>query len=526
MCRLVDLQRLGPQLVGEVDQVFLERPVGQVERRLRRIRLRRRGALAGHRRRRYRPLLDGPHRLAGRSIEDEREPLLGDLGDGRDLAPVDGDVDEVGGRRQVVVPHRVVHELEVPNPLAGLGVEADQRVREQVVAGTVAAVVVGDRRADGQVDVAQLGVGAHVRPHVGPARPLPRVVAPGLVAELAGLRDGVEDPLHLAGADVVAAHVPRRRLLPARALGDGRADDDGVAGHEGGRADRVLAGVDGAAEAPRQVDPTVHAEVGGGLAGLRVDRDEPGPPPGVEQPGVLAVRPVREAPRQEAVHGGAAVEVEAGVVAPEGLAGRRIDGRDLPEVGGDVEHAVDHQGGDLVGVGAEPASFADDRVLGPQLLVDRRPGPGDPELVDVVGGDLVERCVLRVAGVAPVEAPLCRVGPGLGERHRRRRHGAHEQDPRQAARRHSCTDPSHGHPPGFRDYDLSPARTAASTSSTPRRIAAAAPRAARRRMKGPGGDTVEPPQRGRPPPGGAWPTRWGPRNAAGRRREGRGSKHG
>ena len=242
------------------------------------MRLRGGGALAGHRRRRDRTLLDGPDRLAGRPVEDEREPLLGDLRDRLDRPPVDGDVDQVRRRRQVVVPHRMVHELEVPDALAGLGVEADQRVGEQVVAGAVPAVVVGHRRADRQVDVPELRVVAHVRPDVGPARPLPRLVAPGLVAELARLRDGVEDPLHLAGADVVAADMSRRRFLAAGALRDRRAHDDRVARHERGGADRVLARVDDAAETPCQVDPAVAAERRIGLAGLRVDRDQPGPP--------------------------------------------------------------------------------------------------------------------------------------------------------------------------------------------------------------------------------------------------------
>ena len=286
------------------------------------------------------------------------------------------------------------------------------------------AVVVGDRGADRQVDVAELRVGAHVRPDVGSPRPLPRFVSPGLVAEVAGLRNRVKDPLHLAGADVVAADVPRRRLLAAPALRDRRADHDRVAGHERGRADRVLARVDDASESPGQVHAPVPAELRIRLAGLRVDRHQPGPPAGVEQPGFLAVGPVGEPARQEAVHCRAAVQVEAGVVAPDCLSGRRLDRRDLPQVGGGVEHAVDHQGRHLVGVGAEPLPVADDRVLGAQLVVDRRPGPGDFELVDVVRVDLVEGRVLGVAGIAAVEAPLVRLGAGLGGRFRgRRRHG-------------------------------------------------------------------------------------------------------
>ena len=144
------------------------------------------------------------------------------------------------------------------------------------------------------------------------------------------------------------------------------------------------------------------------------------------------------------MHRRAPVQVEAGVVAPDRLAGRRIDRRHLTEVGGGVEHAVDHQGRHLVGVGAEPLPVADDRVLGPQLLVDRRPGPRDAEPVDVVRGDPVERRVLRMARVAAVEAPLVRVGAGLGGRLRgRERRGGQEQASGEETHHRPCTRPSH-----------------------------------------------------------------------------------
>ena len=64
----------------------------------------------------------------------------------------------------------------------------------------MAAVEVVGRRADRQVDVAELLVGAHRRPDVGVAGFLPGILLPGLVAELARLRDGVEGPEQAAGA--------------------------------------------------------------------------------------------------------------------------------------------------------------------------------------------------------------------------------------------------------------------------------------------------------------------------------------
>ena len=66
----------------------------------------------------------------------------------------------------------MMHELEVPLSLAGLEVYADQALAKQVVARTFAAVVVGRRRLDGQVDEAQFFVDRDLGPH-------PRVAVDG-----------------------------------------------------------------------------------------------------------------------------------------------------------------------------------------------------------------------------------------------------------------------------------------------------------------------------------------------------------
>ena len=105
--------------------------------------------------------LDGPDWLARLAVEDEAEALFGDLGHGFDFPASDVDIDEVGRRRQIVVPHPVVGGLEVPDALARSGVEADEALGEEVVAGTVPAIVIVSRSADRQIDIAQFGIGAH-----------------------------------------------------------------------------------------------------------------------------------------------------------------------------------------------------------------------------------------------------------------------------------------------------------------------------------------------------------------------------
>jgi hypothetical protein len=49
----------------------------------------------------------------------------------------------------------VVHELEVPDAAAGRRIETDDRFTEETVAGPMAAVEVGRRSIQRQVDVAE-----------------------------------------------------------------------------------------------------------------------------------------------------------------------------------------------------------------------------------------------------------------------------------------------------------------------------------------------------------------------------------
>ena len=87
-------------------------------------------------------------------------------------------------------------------------------------------------RRQRNVDVAELFVGGHRIPRAEIAGDLPRVVAPGFVAELTGLRHDVEGPEQLPGFGVEAADVLGRGFLAVAAVaGAGRVagDDDDVA---------------------------------------------------------------------------------------------------------------------------------------------------------------------------------------------------------------------------------------------------------------------------------------------------------
>src|SRR5688572_540754 len=103
-----------------------------------------------------------------------------------------------------------MNDLVVPLALAGIRVETDYRFREEVLSRPAAAVVVVARRADGHVKQPALLVEAHRRPDVGVAGELPGAGVPGVVAEFAALRNGVELPHQFPAACVKGTHIAGR----------------------------------------------------------------------------------------------------------------------------------------------------------------------------------------------------------------------------------------------------------------------------------------------------------------------------
>ena len=202
-------------------------------RRLGRERLRRPGLLARHVALRHRPLLDRPERLAGHAIEHVEEAGLGRLRDDVDALAVVLHGEQLRAGDEVVVPEVVMDGLEVPQALAGARVEREQAVAEQVRADAVGAVEIVGRRAGREVGDAALLVDGDLAPGVGAADVLPGVLRPGVVAELARMRNGVERPDQLAGEDVVRAEIAGRRSV---AFAGRRAQDDQVLEDAPGRA--------------------------------------------------------------------------------------------------------------------------------------------------------------------------------------------------------------------------------------------------------------------------------------------------
>src|SRR4029079_8250852 len=215
------------------------------------------------------------------AVEHPQPRLLARHRDHLARAPGDGHVGDERRRRHVVIPDRMVHELEGPLLLAGREIDADQALAVQVVARALAAVIIRGRRLDRQVYEPEFLVDADLGPHAGVAVDRPRVVQPGVVAFFTGPGNRVKRPDQLAGARVEGAGQP----LAVVAGPDGhsflhrRTDEDGVAddGRRGVEADlpglqidRLAVAVD---DADLEIDDAVLAEALHRHAGLRVERD-------------------------------------------------------------------------------------------------------------------------------------------------------------------------------------------------------------------------------------------------------------
>ena len=165
-------------------------------------------------------------------------------------------------RRRIGVPEIVMDGLEVPLVRAGLDVDRDHRVAEQVGALAVAAVGAGDRRGQRQVEQSALFVEREVeRPGVGAKTALPAVAFPGVVADLARLRHRAELPELGAGARIERPGVADTARRSRRRV---RADDDDVPVDERHRVVRH-----------DHVHFACLAEAGVDRAGRGVERDQP-----------------------------------------------------------------------------------------------------------------------------------------------------------------------------------------------------------------------------------------------------------
>ena len=320
-----------------------------------------------------------------------------------------------------------MNDLEVPQKLACESIETDQTLGEPVVAETVAAVPVVGRRADSEVDPAELLIDAHRRPDVGAASVGGRAAAPAprglrvlrtvsrrpVFLESVFLKaffskNRLEGPEELAASCVVAAHLARRHGGARGAVADRGADDDDIAVEDRWRRQADLARVEEARQTVTDRDPAVVSEGRVDLPCVGIDRDQLTGAGAEEDPTLLvaltAALPEGDAAMDEAPVGRSALPPGAGIEGPQSLACPRVDRRQLAQGGAGVEHSVHHQRRRLKAERAQLFVLFEDR------RVDRFPEPGNLETPDIASVDEGKGRVARAARVATVERPLSELG--------------------------------------------------------------------------------------------------------------------
>src|SRR5213593_1658051 len=287
--------------------------------------------------------------------------------------------DQALAEPRVVVPVVVRDLLVIPLELPGIGIQGEHGGSVEVVAGASASpVVVGSGVGGAPVDEVERRIERAGHPPAA-APELARVPSPALRVIL----DGVELPDLLAVVRVDPEDLPLDGILSR-----GLPQDQLVLDHEG-RAREVAAALLGVEEGRGP----------GLLAGLHVQRDDPA----IQGPEVDLAVPGRHPPVVRREEERARDRVELGVVVPDLLARRRVQGEDAV-VGRDVVHdAVDHEGRGLQPL-EHRARLVDPRhrqVLHVRL-VDLPEGAVAVRLV----GPVVHRPVVRIVGQQPGRAHL------------------------------------------------------------------------------------------------------------------------
>ena len=114
--------------------------------------------------------------------------------------------------------HVMFNALEMPDATACAGVQRNHAIGEKIVADTISAIEIKRSRASGAEHHAEFRVDAQAGPRIRAAGDLVRLRRPGVVAELAGMRDGVKNPAPLL-SDVVTSNARMSPGEPGRVSG-------------------------------------------------------------------------------------------------------------------------------------------------------------------------------------------------------------------------------------------------------------------------------------------------------------------
>ena len=295
----------------------------------------------------------------------------------------------------------------MPAAFARRGVEGEHAIGEQIRPDAIAAPVIVGGRAGAAEDEAALDIEREAAPRVGAADGFPRVGRPRLVTKFAGVRDGVENPAALPGADIERADVARRR--GTRTFADDGPHDDQIAVDHARcrRADGEEKDV--LVEAFAQVDEAAFSKARRRFSGRGIEAEEMARG-GIEDAAGGPIGPIREA----AIHAaggfaGGGLRIKLPQLAPR----RGVERDGSERHGGEINHAVDHERIALDGRAARLVAG----VKNPRRL----------ELPHVLAIDLLQRGKFGRAKIAAIDGPAAVAG---GRRVRRgaRTHGEHGEN--------------------------------------------------------------------------------------------------
>ena len=305
--------------------------------RLYRNRLRRPRLFARHRGSRHRDFVHRKQRLAGLSIQHERESHLRELNDGVPRCRARRERDENRRSRIVVVPDIVVDGLVVPLQCASGSIECKDAVGVEVRSLAEPSVEVIGRRAGCGEHPPSLFVYRDAAPRVGASVRLAVGPLPRLVARLALLRNRVKHPDEPSGEDVVGAYVAGRCVV---ALVHARPEDQQVPVDRAWRRHLEADGGRIHAKALAQIDVARFAERRDQAARLRVQRIDPVFDE-VKDPFALLALPIRDAAIAQPDHGSALVVLRR-IERPDLAPGRGVERNGLEARRGDVHPPVHH----------------------------------------------------------------------------------------------------------------------------------------------------------------------------------------
>ena len=159
-----------------------------------------------------------PYRYPGGTIKDVGKSLFSYLGNGLDLSPVYGNVDQVGCRGCVIVPDAMMNHLEVPDSLPCACVQGNQALGEEIVPGSVTTEKIISRCFHRQIDEPEFQIGTQLRPCTTITCISPGLFLPGFHTKLTLLGNAVEGPFQFACRNVITPYPGRWPFLVVRSV--------------------------------------------------------------------------------------------------------------------------------------------------------------------------------------------------------------------------------------------------------------------------------------------------------------------